>query len=76
MTDPPRGRPVPKGRIARLARLGGMATGVAGGMLRQGAGRLLRGERPALGDMLLTPTNVRRVTDQLAQLRGAAMKMG
>lgn len=73
---PPRGSRVPDGRLSRLARMGGMATGVAGGMLRQGALSLARGERPALSDMLLTPANVRRVTGQLAEMRGAAMKMG
>lgn len=74
--DPTRGSPVPGGRLSRFARMGGMATGVAGGMLREGARRLARGERPALSDMLLTPGNVARVTDQLARMRGAAMKTG
>ncbi len=53
-----------------------MAAGVAGGMLIEGAGRLARGERPRVEDLLLTPANVLRVTGQLAHLRGAAMKMG
>lgn len=53
-----------------------MATGVAGGMLLNGARRFARGERPRLEDLLLTPANVLRVTEQLAHLRGAAMKMG
>ena len=37
---------------------------------------MAEGRRPRLGDLLLTPANARRVTEQLAQLRGAAMKMG
>jgi predicted unusual protein kinase regulating ubiquinone biosynthesis (AarF/ABC1/UbiB family) len=53
-----------------------MAAGVAGSMLAEGAGRLARGERPRLEDLLMTPANVMRVTGQLANLRGAAMKMG
>ena len=53
-----------------------MATGIAGGMLLDGARRIARGDRPRLEDLLLTPANVVRVTEQLAQLRGAAMKMG
>ena len=53
-----------------------MATGIAGGMLLDGARRFARGDRPRLEDLLLTPANVVRVTEQLAQLRGAAMKMG
>jgi len=53
-----------------------MATGVAGGMLMEGARQLVQGKRPRISDLLLTPANARRVTQQLAQLRGAAMKVG
>ena len=67
---------VPNGRWERLARLGALASSVAGGMLAEGARQFARGQRPRLGDLLLTPSNVRRVTDQLAQMRGAAMKLG
>jgi predicted unusual protein kinase regulating ubiquinone biosynthesis (AarF/ABC1/UbiB family) len=68
--------PVPSGRWSRLGRLGTLATGVAGGMLAEGARQLASGKRPAISDLLLTPANARRVADQLAQLRGAAMKVG
>ncbi len=68
--------PVPSGRWGRLARLGGLATTVAGGMLAEGARQLGQGKRPKMSDLLLTPANVRRVADQLSQLRGAAMKVG
>lgn len=68
--------PVPGGRWSRLARLGSLATGVAGGMLAEGARQFSQGRRPSVSDMLLTPANARRVTQQLAQLRGAAMKVG
>ena len=68
--------PVPSGRWERLARLGGLATTVAGGMLAEGARQLGQGKRPKMSDLLLTPANVRRVADQLSQLRGAAMKVG
>jgi predicted unusual protein kinase regulating ubiquinone biosynthesis (AarF/ABC1/UbiB family) len=70
------GRAVPSGRLSRLGRFGRMAGGVAGGMVAEGARRLAAGERPRLGDLLLTPANVTRVADQLAHLRGAAMKLG
>jgi len=68
--------PVPSGRWSRLARLGTLASGVAGGMLAEGARQLARGKRPQISDLLFTPANARRVADQLAQLRGAAMKVG
>jgi predicted unusual protein kinase regulating ubiquinone biosynthesis (AarF/ABC1/UbiB family) len=53
-----------------------MAGGIAGGMIAEGARRLSQGQRPQLSDMLLTPANAMRVTDQLSRLRGAAMKLG
>ncbi len=71
-----RGRSIPKGRLSRLAVFGKLAGGVAGGVIAEGARRLADGERPQLRDLLLTPANVTRVTDQLANLRGAAMKLG
>jgi predicted unusual protein kinase regulating ubiquinone biosynthesis (AarF/ABC1/UbiB family) len=70
------GRAVPSGRLARLGQFGRLAGGVAGGMIAEGARRLADGERPRVGDMLLTPANVGRVADRLAHLRGAAMKLG
>ncbi|WP_294394000.1 AarF/ABC1/UbiB kinase family protein [uncultured Sphingomonas sp.] len=76
MADDRRGRAVPSGRISRLGRFGRLAGGVAGGMLAEGARRLASGERPRMGDLLMTPANAARVADQLAHLRGAAMKLG
>lgn len=70
------GSSVPSTRLGRLARLGQMATGVAGNMLMEGARQLAQGKRPNLSDLLLTSANVNRVTQQLAQMRGAAMKLG
>ncbi|OIP20955.1 MAG: ubiquinol-cytochrome C reductase [Comamonadaceae bacterium CG2_30_60_41] len=67
---------VPSSRLGRLARLGSMAGGVAGTMLLAGVRELAQGKRPKLSDLLLTPTNVQRITQQLAQMRGAAMKVG
>ena len=69
-------RKVPSARLSRLASFGQMAGGVAGGMLAEGVRRLASGERPRLSDLLLTPGNAMRVTDQLSRLRGAAMKLG
>ena len=67
---------VPSSRLARLARLGSLASGVAGGMLAEGMRQWSRGNRPSVGDLLLTPGNAQRVADQLSRLRGAAMKVG
>ncbi|MEM8729545.1 MAG: AarF/ABC1/UbiB kinase family protein [Pseudomonadota bacterium] len=68
--------PVPAGRVSRLARMGGFATQVAGAVAFNGARGLVKGERPDLRSLMLTPANVQRLTHQLAQMRGAAMKLG
>ncbi len=75
-TSPAHESAVPAGRLARMSRLGSLATGLAGGMLVEGVRRLAAGEMPRTADLLLTPANARRVANQLAQLRGAAMKLG
>jgi predicted unusual protein kinase regulating ubiquinone biosynthesis (AarF/ABC1/UbiB family) len=70
------GKAVPKGRLSRLGVFAKFAGGVAGGVIAEGSRRLASGERPRMSDLLLTPANVTRVAEQLANLRGAAMKMG
>ncbi|MCZ8019050.1 AarF/ABC1/UbiB kinase family protein [Novosphingobium sp.] len=69
-------RKVPSVRLSRLASFGQLAGGIAGGMMAEGVRRLARGERPQMSDLLLTPGNAMRLTDQLSRLRGAAMKLG
>ncbi len=68
--------PVPAGRLTRISRMGGLAAGVAGNMAVNGLIQLGKGERPQARDLLLTPGNIRRVADELAKMRGAAMKVG
>ncbi|OJF99516.1 ubiquinol-cytochrome C reductase [Rhizobium sp. 58] len=69
-------RPVPQSRLGRFAAFGQLAGGVATGVLGEGLRRLAKGERPHLSDLLLTPSNALKVTEQLSRLRGAAMKLG
>lgn len=71
-----KGLRVPSGRLSRIARFGNMATGIAGSMLLDGARQLASGRRPTIGELLMTPANALRVTLQLGQMRGAAMKLG
>tara|TARA_A200000113_G_scaffold104458_1_gene93875 strand:- start:1111 stop:2478 length:1368 start_codon:yes stop_codon:yes gene_type:complete len=78
-TDNPTPRPskaIPSSRLSRIGRLGALAGKIAGNVISQGAGQLLRGEKPALSSLLLTPKNVSNIADQLASMRGAAMKLG
>ena len=45
-------------------------------MLAEGARRVASGERVRMNDLVLTPSNIGRLTERLSHLRGAAMKMG
>ena len=74
--DRSREKAVPAGRIARIGAFGRLVGGVAGGMAAEGARRLSSGEPINPRDLILTPGNVKRLTDRLSHLRGAAMKMG
>lgn len=67
---------VPKGRISRMLKLGSMAGKIAGDAAISGAKQFASGQRPKLTDLLLTPANISRVGKQLANMRGAAMKVG
>lgn len=68
--------PVPSGRMARFGKLGSMTARVAGSMAANSLIQISHGKRPNMRDLLLTPRNITRVADQLAQMRGAAMKIG
>jgi len=78
MSDPfdPRSIAVPAGRLARLSRLGGLATGLAGRAAWDGARHWAAGRRPDRRELLLTPANAARFADELSRMRGAAMKVG
>ena len=75
-SNPSRPVTVPSGRITRFARLGTMTAGIAGAMTVTALGEVGRGGRPEMRRLLLTPGNMRRLTDELARMRGAAMKLG
>ncbi|MGD8556790.1 MAG: AarF/ABC1/UbiB kinase family protein [Chromatiales bacterium] len=71
-----RERRIPSSRLGRFSQLGRLAGGMVGGMVGEGARQLASGNRPALGDLLLTPANAKRLADRLSEMRGAAMKIG
>ena len=74
--DDGRSVPLPASRMARMGKLGSLTASVATNMALNGVKQLAQGKRPSLRGLLLTPSNVKRVSDQLAQMRGAAMKIG
>ena len=67
---------VPSHRITRFGKLSGMTAGIAGNMALNGIAQFSQGQRPTVRGLLLTPRNINRVAEQLAQMRGAAMKIG
>jgi len=72
------GRPlrVPSHPVSRLAGVGRLTAGIAGRTILEGAKRLAKGEVPAASDLLLTPSNITRISDELSKMRGAALKLG
>ncbi len=72
----PRPLAVPGGRLSRLVRFGGLASGVAGRMAVGGMRQAAQGQRPDMRNLLLTPANAAKLADQLSRMRGAAMKLG
>ena len=76
MRDNRSGKPIPSSRLRRLGHFGGLAAGIAGNVVAGGARELANGRRPRMTDLMLTPANARKVTGKLAEMRGAAMKLG
>src|SRR6478672_7790083 len=74
---PPEAGKLPKGRLARTARVGGLVTGQGlrwAGM--RSANRVRTPERAAAAQKERTEALVGQLVDQLGQMRGAAMKVG
>jgi predicted unusual protein kinase regulating ubiquinone biosynthesis (AarF/ABC1/UbiB family) len=74
---PPEAGKLPTGRLARTARVGGLVTGQSlrwAGM--RTANRVRTPERAAVAQTERTAALVHQLVDQLAQMRGAAMKVG
>jgi len=67
---------VPSSRLSRIASLTGLAGRVAGNLVTDGSRHWLRGQRPAMSELLLSRKNLEQVADRLARMRGAAMKLG
>jgi predicted unusual protein kinase regulating ubiquinone biosynthesis (AarF/ABC1/UbiB family) len=76
--DPaPEAKKLPSGRVARTARVGGLAAGQGvrwAGM--RAANRLRSPERAAAAEQERTAALVNELVDQLGRMRGAAMKIG
>lgn len=67
---------VPASRAARLGKLGSLAGRIAGNLLIDGGKELANGRKPKVKQLLLNEKNIQYLADQLATMRGAAMKAG
>lgn len=76
MSNKPISRKVPSGRLSRFAKFGGIASAVAGNMLKGATKQMLSGQLPSLKQNLLNTDNASSITKRLAHMRGAAMKLG
>jgi predicted unusual protein kinase regulating ubiquinone biosynthesis (AarF/ABC1/UbiB family) len=74
---PPEAKKLPRSRVARTARVGGLVTGQGvrwAGM--RAANRVRTPERAAAAEKERTAALVHELVDQLGRMRGAAMKVG
>lgn len=67
---------VPSSRISRLFHYGQLAAGVGLSAASEGISQLSRGQSPQLKSLLLSDTNVDRITKKFSKMRGAALKLG
>jgi predicted unusual protein kinase regulating ubiquinone biosynthesis (AarF/ABC1/UbiB family) len=67
---------VPTSRFARLSKFGLLASKVAGNVLLDGAKTIAKGEKLNRQSLIMSSKNIESLAEQLAQLRGAAMKLG
>lgn len=67
---------LPHSRIGRFAKLGGLATSLAGNMLYEGSKTILSGNKPVFADLVLSSRNANKISEKLSEMRGAAMKVG
>ena len=75
-SDPLKAARIPSSRFSRFSAFGGLATRLAGNVIKEGVKQYSQGQSPKLQQLIMTPTNIGHVADKLAQLRGAAMKVG
>ena len=67
---------IPTNRVSRFGQIASLATKVGSNVIAEGTKQWLKGNKLTKQDLLLTPKNIKHLADQLAHLRGAAMKVG
>ena len=67
---------VPASKMSRIGHFGGLLSNIVANMAVDGVKELSRGKVPDLKSLLLSGKNITHLSERLARLRGAAMKMG
>ena len=70
------GSSIPSSRFSRFANMAQLTAGIAGSVVSEYAKQVSTGNTPQFRDLLLTPSNAKRVADKLMKMRGAALKVG
>ena len=68
--------PVPEGRISRASSFGKKAIKFASSIVFDGTKELLGGRSPSIKNLLVQEKNIVTFIEELAKLRGAALKIG
>ena len=68
--------PVPKGRIRRASSFGKIAIKFASSIMVDGTKELIGGQSPSIKNLLFQEKNILTFIEELAKLRGAALKIG
>lgn len=76
MIKPTKSSTIPATKLKRFSGFAGLAGTIAGNVIKQTSSQLLSGQRPSLSDSLMSVNNATAITDKLATMRGAAMKVG
>lgn len=66
---------VPRTRIIRSLRLGGLVAKIGTDILLSASKRLMSGKRSQLSQLLTTENNITRITTELSKMRGAVLKV-
>lgn len=67
---------VPSSRLSRFASLGSMAASLSGNIIKNTMSAAFNAEKPSTKNTLLNLNNAHTITKHLANMRGAAMKIG
>lgn len=68
--------PVPSSRISRLFHYGSLAANVGLNVAAKGISQSIQGQTPNWKSLILSDSNIDRITQKFSKMRGAALKIG